>query len=262
VTAVSDFWPNHVPPVDTDTEALWICVHGRNVFLGPPDEMDLPVRSRHFLGMLGPVACWAAEIPEDDQSVDAALFVDLYRAFGQLDEITWTVAGRAVQLVDWDRTHQFCGRCGTPTQHSTADRSKQCPSCGLLAYPRLAPAVITLVERGDEVLLARGINFNMPMYSCLAGFVEAGETLEEAVEREIFEEVGVRVRDVRYRQSQPWPFPHSLMLGFRATWESGDIKIDPTEITDAQWFARDALPMVPGGISIAGRLIEDWRAEG
>jgi NAD+ diphosphatase len=260
VESVSDFWPNHVPPTDTDTEALWICVRGRDVLLGPPDELDLPVRSRHFMGMLGPVACWAAEISDDDATVDAALFVDLYRAYGQFDERTWTLAGRAVQLVDWERTHQFCGRCGTPTRMSETDRSRQCPSCGQLAYPRLAPAVITLVERDDEVLLARGNNFNVPMYSCIAGFVEPGETLEEAVEREILEEVGVKVGNVRYRQSQPWPFPHSLMLGFWATWESGDIKIDPSEITDAQWFSRHELPMVPGAISIAGRLIEDWRA--
>ena len=134
----------------------------------------------------------------------------------------------------------------------------RCPDCGLLSFPRLAPAVIVLVTRGEEALLARGRNFPLPMYSCLAGFVEPGETLEEAVHREVREEVGVALADVRYVASQPWPFPHSLMLGFTATWAGGDIVIDPTEIMDAQWFGRDAVPMIPPAMSIARRLIDGW----
>jgi NAD+ diphosphatase len=136
----------------------------------------------------------------------------------------------------------------------------RCPACGLVAYPRLAPAMITLVTRGDEALLARGVQFRAPMYSCLAGFVEPGESLEQAVVREVREEVGVEVGDVRYQASQPWPFPHSLMIGFRAEWVSGDIEIDPSEIVDAQWFRYDELPSIPPRISIARRLIDDWLA--
>ena len=138
----------------------------------------------------------------------------------------------------------------------------KCPSCGLLAFPRLAPAMITLVTRGagveQEALLARGVQFRVPMYSCLAGFVEPGETLEGAVIREVREEVGVEVSNVRYWGSQPWPFPHSLMLGFHADFVSGDIVCDPTEIIDAQWYRRDALPAIPPGISIARKLIDAW----
>ena len=131
--------------------------------------------------------------------------------------------------------------------------------CRLLAFPRLAPAVITLVERPDgHVLLGRNVNFPIPMYSCLAGFVEPGETLEDAVRREVREEVGVIVGDVRYFASQPWPFPHSLMIGFVATWKSGDIVIDEREIADAQWYRADELPMIPPGMSIARWLIDDW----
>ncbi len=139
----------------------------------------------------------------------------------------------------------------------------RCPACRLLAYPRVAPAIITLVTRNDgaEALLARGVQFPLPMFSCLAGFVEPGETLEGAVHREIGEEVGIEIANVTYRSSQPWPFPHSLMLGFRAEWAGGEIVCDPREIAEAHWYGRDELPMIPPGISIARKLIDDWLAE-
>jgi len=214
-----------------------------------------------FLGVLGGDACWAAEVGRDVDIPDGFAFHDLRAAHGILGERRWAVAGRAVQLIDWENSHRFCGRCATPTEPAPGERARRCPKCGLLAFPRLAPAVITLVERDGEALLAQGVNFGVPMYSCIAGFVEPGETLEEAVEREIAEEVGVSVTDVRYQASQPWPFPHSLMLGFRARWASGDIHIDPTEIADAAWFRADDLPMIPPGISIARTLIDAWVAE-
>ena len=178
--------------------------------------------------------------------------------YGRVDDLRWTLAGRAVQLVDWDRTTRFCGRCGTATEPMPGERARRCPSCGLLAFPRLAPAVITLIERDGEALLARGRAFPVPMYSCIAGFVEPGETMEEAVHREVHEEVGVSITDVRYISSQPWPFPHSLMIGFEATWAGGDIVIDEKEIVDAQWFRADDLPMIPPGMSIARTLIDRW----
>src|SRR3954464_7594186 len=185
--------------------------------------------------------------------------VPMMGLYGQVEETLFTVAGRAVQLIEWERTHRFCGRCGTPTELAPGERARRCPACGLLAFPRLAPAIITLIERDDGcALLARGRTFPIPMYSCLAGFVEPGETLEQAVHREVREEVGVEIDNVRYWASQPWPFPHSLMLGFNADWVSGDIEIDPVEIVDAKWFAPDDLPAIPPGISIARRLIDDW----
>ena len=135
----------------------------------------------------------------------------------------------------------------------------RCPVDGNTAYPRLSPAVIVLIERDDgRALLGRSGRWDTPMYSTLAGFVEPGESLEETVHREIREEVGVEVTDIRYFSSQPWPFPNSLMLGFTAQWASGEIKVDGVEIADAQWFTHDELPMIPPKLSIARRLIDDW----
>ena len=211
--------------------------------------------------------CWyAVDVPEGTDPSDGAA-LDL-RAFStRADEPSWLAAGRAVQLVEWARTHRFCGRCGTPTEPAPGERAMRCPACGLAAFPRLAPAMITLVTRGadgpdQEALLARGVQWTVPMYSCLAGFVEPGESLEGAVVREVREEVGITVGDVRYQGSQPWPFPHSLMIGFRARYESGELALDATEIADAGWYRRDALPMIPPGISIARALIDAWVAEG
>ena len=241
----------------------YIHVIGAAVFVD--DRPGDPQWGAHFLGMLGDEACWGVDVPAgDDPSCGAAL--DLYSYFGRASELEWLVAGRAVQLVEWARTHRFCGRCGTPTEAQDHERAMKCPACGLLAFPRLAPAMITLVTRGErgpdqEALLARGVQFRAPMYSCLAGFVEPGESLEEAVVREVREEVGVEIATPSYWGSQPWPFPHSLMIGFTAEWVSGDIVCDPTEIVDARWFRRDDMPPIPPHISIARKLIDTWLLE-
>jgi NAD+ diphosphatase len=251
---MSGFNPAH-SPLGEPSEHRYVHVIGSSVFVDDrPGDDGWPV---HFLGMLGDTACWGVDVPHgEDPSYGAAS--DLYSYYGRASETEWLVAGRAVQLVDWARTHRFCGRCGTATLMQSNERAMKCPACSLLAFPRLAPAMITLVTRGDEALLARGVQFRGPMYSCLAGFVEPGESLEGAVVREVREEVGVEVGNVRYQGSQPWPFPHSLMVGFRAEWAGGDIVCDPTEILDAQWFRRDELPNIPPRISIARKLIDAW----
>lgn len=258
-----EFVPSLVP-ADGAHRHRYIHVIGATVFVD--DRVGDDTWPLHFLGMLGDEACWAVDVPVgEDPSYGAAL--DLYSLFGRATQAEWAVAGRAVQLAEWARTHRFCGRCATPTELSTNDRSMKCPACGLLAYPRLAPAMITLVTKGEpgprqQALLARGVQFRAPMYSCLAGFVEPGESLEGAVVREVHEEVGLVVDNISYRGSQPWPFPHSLMVGFRAEWASGDIVCQPSEIMDAQWYTRDALPNIPPPISIARSLIDAWLAEG
>lgn len=257
----ADFTPLFEPPTDAVSQRF-IHVVGVSVWVheAPVDEGW----GRHFVGMLGDDALWSVDVPAGEDPTEGAA-VDLYGYHGRVSEAEWLAAGRAVQIVEWARTHRFCGRCGTPTEPARAERAMKCPDCGLVAFPRIAPAMITLVTRGDddeEALLARGVHWQIPMYSCLAGFVEPGETLESAVVREVREEVGIEVSDVRYQSSQPWPFPHSLMLGFRARHAGGEIVCDETEILDAAWFRRDELPMVPGGISIARKLIDAWVAGG
>src|SRR5262249_6174054 len=153
-----------------------------------------------------------------------ATFEGLRALYGRLSDEHYAIAGRAAQILVWDQTHRFCGRCGEPTVHAPTERAKLCPSCGLLSFPRLSPAVIMLVRRGaDEFLLARNRAFADGFFSVLAGFVEPGESLEEAVAREVEEEVGLEVDSIRYFGSQPWPFPHQLMIGFVARYASGEI---------------------------------------
>ena len=244
------------PPGDPpEGPALVVAVHlGRSVFVVDDRAPDDGI----FLGVLDGQWCFAVDV-RDEPDVDLDLFRDLRMLWGAVDEVTWTVAGRAAQLVDWQRTHRFCGQCGTPTEPARGERARRCPSCELVAFPRLAPAVITLIERDDgRILLARNPNFPAPFFSLLAGFVEPGETLEEAVVRETFEEVGLAVADVSYWGSQPWPFPHSLMVGFRARYVSGEFVLQEREIAEAGWFGPDELPTVPPTMSIAGRMIEAW----
>ena len=185
--------------------------------------------------------------------------VGLRPLWGRLDEAVWTLAGRALQLVAWDRDHAFCGRCGSATTRLAGERARGCPACRLPAYPRLAPAIIVLVERDDgKALLCHGVRFPTRSFSCLAGFVDPGESLVEAVHRELYEEAGISVRDVAYRSSQPWPFPHSLMVGFTAHHAAGELRLDPSEIVDGGWYGIDELPELPPYPSIARRLIDDW----
>jgi NAD+ diphosphatase len=184
-------------------------------------------------------------------------FQGLRHLYGQVDEDLFQVAGRAVQIVEWERINQFCSRCGHRMGNRQTERAKECPQCGLLKFPRLSPAIIVLVEHGHQLLLARARHFPPGLHSVIAGFVEPGETLEAAVVREVREEVGLTIKDIRYFGSQPWPFPDSLMIGFIATYESGEICLDDPEIEDAGWFTADNLPSIPGKISIARKLI-DW----
>lgn len=181
--------------------------------------------------------------------------------FGVLDDATLAIAMRGVQLVEWDRTHRFCGACARPTERVGHERARRCPGCGLTVYPRISPAMMVLVTRGRELLLGRGLTFPPGRYSALAGFLEAGESVEEAVAREVQEEVGIEVRNLRYFGSQSWPFPNSLMIAFTAEYAAGDVQANPDELADAQWFALDALPQLPPRLSIARSLIDATVAE-
>jgi NAD+ diphosphatase len=178
-----------------------------------------------------------------------------------LGETFFALAGRAVQMVAFDQTHRYCGRCGAHMERMAHERAQECPNCGLVGYPRLSPAIIIAVlrrtERGEEILLARNHRFPPGRYSVLAGYVEPGETLEECAQREVCEEVGINITHIRYFGSQPWPFPNSLMIGFTAEYESGELAVEEAELADARWFGADALPKLPPTTTIARQLI-DW----
>ncbi|MGE5255816.1 MAG: NAD(+) diphosphatase [Hyphomicrobiales bacterium] len=212
---------------------------------------------RHYFGTWNNAGCYAVCLPDDVAVVQGFEARGLREMFGQMEEELVWVAGRAGQLVHWHRNHRFCGRCGRPTEDHRSERAKICPACGLLNHPRVSPAIIVAVVKDRQLLMAHAHRFPAKFYSVLAGFAEPGENLEECVQREVFEEVGVQVKNIRYFGSQPWPFPDSLMVAFTAEYAGGEIRIDPVEISDAGWFAADSLPEVPPPISIARRLI-DW----
>jgi NADH pyrophosphatase NudC (nudix superfamily) len=255
-----------VPPHLEGRPGRWFLFDRRNQILlvdgRPPVAGDAPegVEEIHVLGhdLDGPVR--VGRLPDVHEPPDDGFLVDLRRAFAILDEEEWVLAGRAAQVLTWDADHRFCSRCGTGTERQEGERARACSGCGHLSFPRLTPAVITLVEREDgRALLAWGRQFPGRFYSALAGFVEPGETLEETVAREVKEEVGVDVTNIRYFGSQPWPFPHSLMIGFNADYVGGELVLQEEEIVEADWFHHEELPPVPKGrMSIAGWLLEDW----
>jgi NAD+ diphosphatase len=223
--------------------------------------LGLDFERGHYLGRLGEVDCYALELPAELEAPAGASLDGLRALYGRLNDQHYAIAGRAVQILEWDQTHRFCGRCAQQTVDAPGERAKLCPRCGLLSFPRLSPAVIMLVYRGDEFVLARNRSFAEGFFSVLAGFVEPGESLEEAVAREVREEVGLLIGDIRYFGSQPWPFPHSLMIGFTASYVAGDIRPQADEIAEAAWFRRDGdLPRLPGKLSIARRLIDGFLA--
>jgi len=253
-----------------DPAALWfVCRPGEILvsFGDPPllptgadcESLGVVALRRQYLGTYDGHPCWSID-PDPDAPVPEGLsYLGLRALYGQIPDELFAVAGRALQVVEWDATHRFCGRCATETVPVAGERARRCPKCRLVSYPRLSPAVIVLVERDGHALLAQGANFTNGMFSTLAGFVEPGETLEEAVAREIHEEVGIHVTDITYFGSQPWPFPHSLMIGFTARYAAGEITPDPKEIAAAAWFPPSALPPVtPSKLSIARQLIDDF----
>jgi NAD+ diphosphatase len=220
-----------------------------------------------FLGVIDGVAYFVAEL--DDPAKATLPLVDLRSVGPVLPPHEAGLLASARALLHWHATHRFCGSCGTATLPTEAGHARKCPACGRDHFPRTDPAVIVLVTHEDQALLGRSARFPPGMYSTLAGFVEPGESLEQTVEREIFEEAGIRLDSIQYRSSQPWPFPQSLMLGFRAHAVSTEVKIDQDELEDALWVQRDVLAdperspvLLPREDSIARYLIEEWLAEG
>jgi NAD+ diphosphatase len=267
-----DFRPAIHPPAGLQRPVLWfffekskILVKCDNGVCSIPDDGFIHLSGirpgrKIFLGTLGDQGCYAAGLNPGATVPAPYAWMDLRALLDRVnDELFW-IAGRANHLLDWDQSHRFCGRCNHPMTDQPDERAKVCPACGLINYPRLSPAVIVAVIKGDRILLARNNRFRGPFYSVLAGFVEPGETLEACVQREIREEVGLEVNNIRYFGSQPWPFPNSLMVGFLADYAGGEITVDNQELMTADWFAARSLPQVPPRISIARQLI-DWFVE-
>ncbi len=256
--------PENSPAV----EGRWFLVDERQQILlldgqipvGSEPPVGNGTSTQHLLGVDDGTPIWAVRASSGFDDPEDAEWVNLRALFGRIPEPEWALAGRASQVLMWDRDHQFCGRCGSKNQPHPSDRALVCPDCKLMSFPRISPAVIMLVERDDgKALLAWGAQFPGRFFSALAGFVEPGESLEECVAREVKEEVGIEVDNIRYFGSQPWPFPHSMMIGFQARYVSGDLVLQEEEIVEAGWYGPDDLPPVPkGGMSIAGWLIEDW----
>ncbi|UCV20017.1 NAD(+) diphosphatase [Ferribacterium limneticum] len=244
--------------------AYWIlrCEHrlltiggAESVFpAGLAADFGHPVNVLH-VGNLNGLPCHAADVAHFPE-IPGSEATPLRAIFSISGAETFALAGRATQLLDWQANHRFCGKCGTPTVMKEGELAMQCPVCSLLAYPRISPAVMVLVRDGERLLLARSPHFKPGVFSALAGFVEPGETLEECAAREVREEVGIEIANLRYFHSQPWPFPNSLMVAFFADYAGGTLRPDPNEIEEAGWFSPDALPILPEPISISRRLIE------
>ncbi len=220
--------------------------------------LGLEELEKHYLGSVRGIPVFAHEVDPEADNPEGYEFATLWSFLNHVDQHVFYLVGRAKQIVEWHRNHHFCGQCGQVTSTLVNDRSRKCESCGLMFYPRLSPSIIVCVNRGEEILLARNIHSRGNFYSTLAGFVEPGESIEDTVHREVFEEVGIRVRNLKYFASQSWPFPNSLMLGFHAEYESGEITIQEEEIADAGWFHYSNLPNRPAMVSISGWLIDDF----
>ncbi|MFO1415378.1 MAG: NAD(+) diphosphatase [Burkholderiales bacterium] len=256
-----------LPPVIPDEAIAFAFRADRILVAGDPEgEPTVPTwgtlaaaglaGAPHFLGWLSAKPCVGLNLADDALEPTGLRYAGLRSLFYKVPDAMLSLAARAFHIVDWDRCHRFCGRCGTPTRDRTDERAKECPQCGLVAYPRIAPAMMALVTRGRDLLLARAHRFPPGRFSALAGFVEPGESIEDCVRREVREEVGIEVASITYFDSQPWAFPHSLMIAYTAEYAGGEIRVDDAEIAEAQWFAPDALPQLPPSVSIARRLID------
>lgn len=265
----TQFISSNNAPKELNTPALWFIYSGNKMLVREvghevmvpimvnPKEINLVPKRSYYLGTLQGRHCYSIEISESQKIPEGFALHGLWFLYDYLDDDLFNIAIKSKQVVNWDRTSVYCSRCGSQTKDKEHVRAKECPRCGFIMFPRISPAIIVLVEKDNKVLLAKAVRFKEEIYSVIAGFVEPGETLEEAVAREVEEEVGIKIKDIRYFGSQPWPFPDSLMIAFTARYKSGKIKVDKEEIVDARWFEPDKLPNIPGNISIARKMI-DW----
>lgn len=224
---------------------------------------DWVCQYQHSIGMHHQQHIHCALLAAMPLTPDDIITLPLRKALNTLHPTWYGMAVRAYSIIKWDKNNQFCGHCGTPTQHKTGIFERICPACQLVLYPRISPSVIVRIKRGDQILMARSPHFTPGAYGLIAGFVEVGETLEEAVHREVKEEVSLTITNLQYYASQPWPFPDSLMVGFTADYLDGEIIIDPHEIEEAGWYSKEKIPGWPSSsVSISRQLIEDFVKQG
>jgi NAD+ diphosphatase len=260
------FEPGVVMPARLAAETLCFVWRDDRILAAAAEPPTLPTLAdvnrlgidgvRHYLGRYRGTDCVAIHVAGDSAEFEGWAWRGLRSLFLQLPDAELALAGRSFQISEWERSHRFCGRCGAMMRDKPGERAKECPVCGYVAYPRISPAMMVLVTRGADLLLARANRFPGAMYSALAGFVEAGESIEDCIHREVREEVGIDVRDLRYFTSQAWPFPHSLMIAYTAEYAGGQMRPGDAEIADAQWFPVDSLPQLPSPVSISRKLID------
>lgn len=266
-----DFQRIYLAEAPTEESILWLPYCERGVLVQAAGEAvtllgaSAQVREAFesctplVLGSLNGVTYLACEVSPDRELPGGCRAVDLRTLYGLVSEQEWQIAGYAAQILHWERTSRFCPLCGQPTEPMQMEWMRRCSQCGHERYPQVSPAVLVLVHDGaDGVLLAHKPGWG-ERYSILAGFVLPGESLEECVRREVEEEVGVRLADLQYVGSQPWPFPHQLMIGFNARYQEGDIRLDELELDRAAWFDASALPPLPPPLSLSRQMIDAWR---
>lgn len=221
-------------------------------------ELDnLKLNNIQYIGSINGENFFCGEIDEGVIIPSSMYFSNLKALAPKLSEEMFWIGGRAIQIVNWNNDHIYCGRCGTLTQNKDGERAKKCPKCGLVNYPRISPAIIVAVINEGKLLLAHNTQFPKNLYSVVSGFVEVGENFEECVVREVHEETGINVKNIKYFGNQPWPFPNSIMIGFTAEYAGGEIHVDGNEISHANWYSSTEMPLTPDGVSIAKKLI-NW----
>lgn len=253
-------------PPDMCSDAYWFIFSGNKLLVSAdgsrlPMSHDFVLNRMLYIGTLKDIHLFSGEVQIEGEPPSGWMWSYLRPLHATLDGSIYAIAGKALQLIQWDRSNKYCGYCGDVTFMRTHERCRECKSCRQVAYPKQSMAILALVKKEDHILLARSPQFPEPFYSTLAGFVDPGETLEQCVMREVLEEVGIRVKNVRYFGSQPWPLSHSLMIGFSCEWQEGDIQIDPSEIEDAAWFHVNDLPQLPPLYSLARFQIDEFIQE-
>jgi NAD+ diphosphatase len=250
-----------------DAPVLWCAFHAGQVLVRPtPTGPQLPVARAEelgvhpaaclYLGTLDGLHCFAAHLPESRTLSPDTRFIGMRTLILEAEEWVAAIAGRAFQIAEWDRTHRYCGSCGGATVMHASDRARECRSCRAVYYPRISPVVMAVVTRGGQLLLTRKPGYAPGRYTVVAGFVEAGETLEHAAAREVLEETGVTTRNPLYFGSQPWPFPNSLVMAFSLEYAGGEARADGIELEEARWFDVDELPELPEPVHISRQLID------